>query len=315
MPEPRSITALFLLTAMLAAGAVQPPQKTLKGKVVFVADGDTLTMQAANGTKEKVRLQGIDAPERDQNYGSDSGKTLEKLVKGKNITVKQEGIDDYGRVLGTVYLNGKNINLEMVKRGGAWHYKHYAPDNEALAQAEQSARKAQLGLWQEENPTAPWDFRHGTKAASAEPTGDSAESAENGVLSGTCIRVADGDTLTVLPEDGKPEKVQLFGIDAPEREQEHGDEAKAALEALVLNKSIRVTYTGREDLGRINGKVYADGQYINLTLVQDGHAWHSEKYGPREDDLRAAQQEARAAGKGLWAAPAPQEPWRFRNNY
>lgn len=311
----------FCLSTLLSAGCLLSAE-TLKGKVVFVADGDTVTIKTADGSKEKIRLQGIDAPERDQSYGTESGKVLEKMVKGKTVTVKSEERDDYDRVLGTVYLNGKNINLELVKKGAAWHYKHYAPDNDALAKAEAAARKARAGLWKEEDPTAPWDFRHGTKtpavSAATEPTPqeDTAATDEgDGVLRGECIRVADGDTLTIRMADGRQEKVQLFGIDAPETEQEHGPEAKAALESLVLGKQLRVTYPGREDLGRINGKVYVDGQYVNLLLVQQGHAWHSDKYGPNEEDLRAAQKEARAARKGLWAAEFPREPWRFRNGY
>lgn len=319
MPMRRSSVRL-LLTALLLLGCGMPlGAKTLKGEVVSVADGDTLTVLGKKGTCEKVRLQGIDAPERDQAFGTESGEMLSKLVKGKTVTVRYEEKDDYGRVLGTIFHKDKNINLEMVKRGGAWHYKHYAPDNEELAKAEAKARKAKLGLWKNEAPAAPWDFRHSAKSNQRvpiqPPPSDVVVEETNGTLEGTCTRVTDGDTLTIRPGSSKQETVQLFGIDAPERDQEYGSEATAALAALVLNKKIRVTYPGREDLGRINGKVYVDGKYVNLILVKEGHAWHSDKYGPNEDDLRTAQQEAREAGKGLWADARPLEPWRFRNGH
>lgn len=312
-PTLNLLTALLLLGCGLPLGA-----KTLKGEVVSVADGDTLTVLGKKGTCEKVRLQGIDAPERDQAFGTESGEMLSKLVKGKTVTVRYEEKDDYGRVLGTIYHKDKNINLEMVKRGGAWHYKHYAPDNEELAKAEAKARKAKLGLWENEDPAAPWDFRHSTKSDQRVPMPAPKPvvvEETNGTMEGTCTRVTDGDTLTISLAPHQRETVQLFGIDAPERDQEYGSKATAALAALVLNKKIRVTYPGREDFGRINGKVYVNGEYVNLIMVTEGHAWHSDKYGPNEDDLRAAQQEAREAGKGLWADSHPLEPWRFRNGH
>lgn len=312
MPMRRSIARL-LLTALLTLGCALPlGAEVLKGEVVAVADGDTLTIQTKTGKREKIRLQGIDAPERTQAYGDESYRLLHMLLFDKKVTVRIEGRDDYDRVLGVVFHKGTDINLEMVKRGAAWHYKHYAPDNKELADAEKAARSKRLGLWKSAQPTAPWDFRHGIKT---QPVTVPVDVAESGTIQGICCSVADGDTLTVRLPDGKKEKVQLFGIDAPERDQEYGSKATAALAALVLNKEIRVTYPGREDLGRINGKVYVDGKYVNLILVTEGHAWHSDKYGPNEDDLRAAQQEAREAGKGLWSASHPLEPWRFRNGY
>lgn len=304
-------TARFVLTALFALGCATPlGAEQLSGVVDRVTDGDTLTIHLKNGKREKIRLQGIDAPERDQAYGAESTRVLAGLVLDRKVTVDCEGRDDYGRVLGYVTLKNTNINFEMVKRGAAWHYVFFAKENMKLAKAEAAARQAKRGLWKESHPVAPWDYRHDKKTPeAAQPIADA------GTVEGTCCRVADGDTLTISLAPHQQETVQLFGIDAPERDQEYGNEATAALSALVLNKKIRVTYPGREDLGRINGKVYVDDKYVNLILVKEGHAWHSDKYGPNEDDLRAAQQEARSAGKGLWADSHPLEPWRFRNGH
>lgn len=312
----RAFTAYAVFCTLLSAGCLLSAE-TLKGKVIFVADGDTVTIQTADGNKEKIRLQGIDAPERDQSYGAEAGKVLAKLVKGKTVTVKSEERDDYDRMLGTVYLNGKNINLELVKQGAAWHYRHYAPNDAALAKAELAARKAHAGLWKEAKPTPPWDFRHDAKPLPApeSPPQTAEPPAGGGTLSGRCTRVTDGDTLALRLPNGKTEKIQLFGIDAPEPGQEYGGRATAALEAMVLNKELRVEGAVRDEFGRLNGKVYAGGQYINLILVQEGHAWHSDKYGPNEEDLRTAQKEARAARRGLWANAAAEPPWRFRNTH
>lgn len=324
IPVPQH-TALALL---LAAGSLLPAAAapdTLKGKVVSVADGDTITIRLKDGSTEKVRLFGIDAPEKDQPYGNEAKRKLNDLVYNKSVTVKTQDTDDYGRVVGTLVLNGKDINLAMVKAGCAWHYKHYAPDNTKLAEAEKSARAAKAGLWKAPQPTPPWDFRKDAREAEngsatpatrrSTPSGAAEPTPESGSITGTVERVVDGDTLHVRLENGRREKVQLFGIDAPEPAQEYGTQATQELEKLVMGKQVTVEYPGREDLGRLNGKVYVGKQYVNLILVQRGAAWHSDKYGPEEDDLRAAQQEAKAAGTGLWKDPQPTPPWKFRNGY
>lgn len=300
-----TLAALLLLGCALPLCAEQ-----IAGVVDRVTDGDTLTIHLKKGRHEKVRLQGIDAPELDQAYGKEAARVLEDLVRDRKVNVQCEGRDDYGRVLGYVYLKNHSINLEMVKRGAAWHYVYYAKDNKALASAEKAAREAKRGLWKDEAPVAPWDYRHEKKAPAPAKTADIPAF---GSVEGTCTRVTDGDTLTIQLPDGQRAAVQLFGIDAPEPAQEHGPEATAALEELVLHKTIRVIADGRDEFDRLKGKVYVGGQYVNLALVEKGHAWHSDKYGPNEDDLREAQQKARAAGQGLWATPGPTEPWRFRN--
>lgn len=301
-----TFAALLLLGGMCPLCAEQ-----IAGVVDRVTDGDTLTIHIKKGGHEKVRLQGIDAPELNQAYGKEAARVLEGLVRDRKVSVQCEGRDDYGRVLGYVYLKNHSINLEMVRRGAAWHYVYYAKDNKALASAEKEAREAQRGLWKEPHPIAPWDYRHDKKETKTVKTADIPD---YGSVEGICTRVTDGDTLTIQLPDGQRATVQLFGIDAPEPAQEHGPEATAALAELVLNKTIRVVMDGRDEFGRLKGKVYVGGQYVNLELVAKGHAWHSDKYGPDEDDLREAQQKARAEGQGLWASPGQMPPWRFRNN-
>lgn len=308
-----AFSAYAVFFTLLSAGCLLSAE-TLNGRVLSVADGDTLTLYTDDGRKERVRLWGIDAPERDQKFGTQARTILDTMVRNKTVRVESEERDDYGRVVGTVHLKNRNINLELVKQGAAWHYKHYAPDDKALAKAELAARKAHAGLWKDSKPTPPWDFRHDAKPLPApESAPQTAEDpAESGTLSGKCTRVTDGDTLALRLPNGKTEKIQLFGIDAPEPGQEYGDRATAALEALALGKELRVEAAVRDEFGRMNGKVYAGGQYLNLILVQQGHAWHSDKYAPAEEDLRAAHQEARAARRGLWANAAAEPPWRFR---
>ena len=154
-------TIFLLLTFNLKAA-------TLQGKVVNVADGDTLTVLDGHKTQHKIRLQGIDAPEKSQPFGQKSKQSLNQLVHSKMVTVEFEKKDKYGRTVGKVLLNDNDVCLEQLKLGMAWHYKKYASeqskeDREIYAQAEQLAKSQAIGLWRDKNPMPPWDFRQQTK--------------------------------------------------------------------------------------------------------------------------------------------------------
>ena len=154
-------TIFLLLTFNLQAA-------TLQGKVVSVADGDTLTVLDDKKTQHKIRLQGIDAPEKVQAFGQKSKQSLNQLVHSKMVTVEFEKKDKYGRTVGKVLLNGTDVCLEQIKLGMAWHYKQYQSeqskeDREIYAQAEHVAKSQAIGLWRDKNPMSPWDFRKQTK--------------------------------------------------------------------------------------------------------------------------------------------------------
>ena len=142
---------------------------TVQGKVVGVADGDTITVLDAQNTQHKIRLQGIDAPEKAQPFGNKSKQSLHEMVHGKQVLVDYQKKDKYGRVVGKVLLNSVDVCLEQVKRGMAWHYKQFAneqskTDQEGYAQAELKAQAQSIGLWKEKSPTPPWVFRKPTGA-------------------------------------------------------------------------------------------------------------------------------------------------------
>lgn len=137
----------------------------ITGRVVRVADGDTISVLDRDNTQHKVRLHGIDTPERDQRYGKEAWDALSRMVDGKTVGVVVLGEDSYGRTDGTVYLGDRNINLAMVAAGHAWWYRHYAPHNRPLQAAEDTARNQQLGLWAESDPVAPWNWRRQQKYA------------------------------------------------------------------------------------------------------------------------------------------------------
>jgi endonuclease YncB( thermonuclease family) len=141
--------------------------KVITGKVIRVTDGDTITVLSYQG-KEKIRFAEIDAPETShfgstpQPYGKESATFLRGLVSGENVRVDVEAIDQYGRNVGTVFVNGINVNREMVKNGFAWVYRQYAHD-ESLLELEKAARASRIGLWMLDNPIYPPDFRKKNK--------------------------------------------------------------------------------------------------------------------------------------------------------
>jgi micrococcal nuclease len=127
-------------------------------RVVGVHDGDTLTGLDESKTQFKVRLDAIDAPELGQPFGKASKKALSEKVFGKDVTVFAKTRDKYGRTVGHVLVEGRDVNLEMLEEGMAWHYEKY-DKNKRLRQAEQGARAANKGLWSDGNAVPPWDWR------------------------------------------------------------------------------------------------------------------------------------------------------------
>jgi endonuclease YncB( thermonuclease family) len=147
-----------------SSAASQDERKTITGKVVGVTDGDTLTVLDQTNTQYRIRLAGIDAPESKQDYGQASKKGLSDLTFGKQVEVLYTKLDRYGRVLGVIMYNRKDINLMQVQAGLAWHYKEYEmeqtpEDRQAYGAAEEQARSERRGLWQQPNPVKPSDFR------------------------------------------------------------------------------------------------------------------------------------------------------------
>ena len=138
---------------------------SVSGRVVSVADGDTITIIGDGNTQYKIRLNAIDAPEKSQAFGQKSKQQLSNYVFGKDVTVTWKSKDKYGRVLGTVFVGNTDINLQMVRDGYAHHYKRF-DRSPAYAAAETEARQNRRGLWSDPNPISPEDYRHrGTPAA------------------------------------------------------------------------------------------------------------------------------------------------------
>jgi len=159
---------LSLLVLLLSANAYA---ETIFGRVVSIADGDTVTVLDATNTQWKVRLMGIDAPEKKMPFGQSSKENLSDLVFKKQVSVTYSKQDRYGRTVGKIIVNGIDANLEQIKAGMAWHYKQYqkeqSPDErESYADAEELARAERKGLWLDAEPTPPWEWRQEQKKQS-----------------------------------------------------------------------------------------------------------------------------------------------------
>lgn len=130
------------------------------GKVVSITDGDTLIVRESPTKSVKVRLVGIDAPERGQAFGTRARQELGELVAGQVVEVIGTQRDRYGRLLGDVRHDGRSINLELIRRGMAWAYVEFDPPPE-FVEAEAEARAARRGLWADKSPEPPWTYRRG----------------------------------------------------------------------------------------------------------------------------------------------------------
>ena len=132
-------------------------------KVVKVSDGDTVHVLDQSRTKHKIRLGGIDAPERKQAFGKKSKENLAKYVAGQNVEVEYDKRDRYGRIIGKIIKDGQDINLLQIKDGFAWHYKEYQREQSELdrmlySSAEIEARNIKMGLWSDP-AVPPWEYR------------------------------------------------------------------------------------------------------------------------------------------------------------
>ncbi len=138
--------------------------KTIEGLVVGVADGDTITVLDQQKNTYKIRLQGIDAPEKKQAFGEKSKQSLHDLVHGKQVRIEYDKEDKYGRIVGKITLDDLDICLQQLVLGMAWHYKKYqneqsVADRVVYNDAELKSKSLKLGLWTDDMPMPPWEFR------------------------------------------------------------------------------------------------------------------------------------------------------------
>ena len=147
-----------LFTAFLCIGNASA-DTSFRGDVVRILDGDTVEVLDAAKQTHRVRLANIDAPERQQAFGEVARQALATMAYRQKIEVIDKGGDQYGRRIGVLMLNGRDLNAAMIGQGLAWVYARYNSDP-SLPALEQKARAARIGLWADQNPIPPWQFRH-----------------------------------------------------------------------------------------------------------------------------------------------------------
>ena len=151
-------TVLFVAALTMLSAAVSGA--TVEGEVVAITDGDTIKILTPTKQQIKVRLADIDTPERGQPYGRKARQVLGEKIHRRQVDVEEVTIDRYQRLVGRVFLDGRNINAEMVEDGAAWVYRKYSDDPQLL-QLERQAREQGRGLWalQPDQRMPPWEWR------------------------------------------------------------------------------------------------------------------------------------------------------------
>ncbi len=147
----------------------RPEPEQITGKVVGIADGDTLTLLDDWNKQTKIRLHGIDCPEGGQPFGEKASQALAEKVFKKRIRAVVKDTDKYGRTVASIYIDDRFINKELIEEGWGWHYRKYS-DSEELADAEVTARQKKSGLWADANAVPPWDWRQGIRVATESST-------------------------------------------------------------------------------------------------------------------------------------------------
>jgi micrococcal nuclease len=158
-------------------------------RVIMVLDGDTVLIRRANGLV-KIRLAGIDAPEMAQAFGATSKRSLSDMVLGKQVKIDSQAMDQYGRMVAHLSINGLDVNAEQIRQGMAWEYSSYH-SNKALIALQEATRMASRGLWAQSDPTPPWEWRK--QHPSTQPVADSAigHAARPGASCGNKTRCAE----------------------------------------------------------------------------------------------------------------------------
>lgn len=151
------MSRFFLIVILFGTSFVLSAQQ-LQGKVVNIADGDSFTLLTDGKMQVRIRMHGIDAPEKGQPYSQVSKQFLNSLLVNQKVNVEVRNKDRYRRVVGMVYVNGKNINEIMIAEGYAWHYLKY-DKNKAWISLQEKAKIEKKGLWKDNHPIEPWNYR------------------------------------------------------------------------------------------------------------------------------------------------------------
>ena len=160
---------LFWLAVLLIFLLPDPSfAEFISGKVISIADGDTITILDSSKRQHKIRLYGIDCPEKGQPFGKASTQYTAKYTFKKIVKVKSYETDRYGRTVGVVFVDGFNVNQNLIENGLAWQYRKYCKESfcDDWIKLEKQSKHSGLGLWADSDPIAPWRWRKGKRNSS-----------------------------------------------------------------------------------------------------------------------------------------------------
>lgn len=303
----RFILLLFLIGCSVFLNAYRPIKYELppsgKYKVVKIYDGDTFTILVSSDYTFNVRIQGIDAPEKKQEFGLTARQYLDSLIANKCVLIQPIKVDKYGRTVAicTNY-EGKDIGLEMIKSGMAWFYSEFYNDS-SYKKAENFARLNKLGLWKNPNPVKPQNFRNPVNKSNYKL-----------VKSGNyyVVSVYDGDTFIIRDTSDSMQNIRIQGIDAPELSQNFGSNSRQYLLSLIKGNQVNIISVSVDNYGRTVAKCSnIDGKDIGYEMIKAGMAWYYNDYY-KNYKYQEAELNARIAKKGLFSLPSPTRPKVYR---
>ena len=185
---PLCVLAILVLAAFSFAQSPRS-RESIEGKVVSVENGDTVIVKVDDkeDTTYQVKLQAVDAPDIGQPYFENARKSLSKLVLKKDVKVEVQTVYAKGMMIGTVYRDGRDVGLELLEKGMAWHFKRFAyqqpvAERKSYSDAQEYASNAGRGLWSDDRPTPPWVYRGESTQANAPDSTDNKQIPKSDVI-------------------------------------------------------------------------------------------------------------------------------------
>lgn len=281
---------------------------TITGKVISVTDGDSITI--LNGSQQtKIRLYGIDTPEKAQAFGKQAKKFTASLTAGKQVSVEVYDTDRYGRSVGVVFINGINVNEEIIRAGYAWQYRKYCNTSfcDDWLKLEDHARSFAFGLWADSNPQPPWKWRYKKNIVQLDG-GEPLKKIHNAtVLIGDTLRYFDNNT-------SKYKRLRLYGIAAPSYEEPFFETSKKMLSIMTLNKTLEIKIVGVIESPQLEPTEYAyvffNGVSVNAAMVKSGYSWVVQEACKEPDceTWKSYQAYAKEKRKGGWSQKGTTAP-------